>query len=444
MYCSHFNLKKKPFQLSSDNSFLWLGNTHAGALGFLKRGIDGPQRLLVLTGDIGTGKTTLIHELLHSLPRETAVAHITDPSIERHYFFLSIAQGLGFENVYQEGEEFAPVLTAFLDRRRQAREKCLIVIDEVHLIPERFLALLLSWSELAPDNTLTIILAGQLEFHGVMEKALGYSWQKQVDIHTMLSPLEEKQTREYILRRLELAGATQKIFTSGAFREVHSFSKGIPRRINIACDQAMIAAYAKDMQTVDGQTFQDAVGILKLPAPLPVSNPVSQAPQALHTGPLSRRRGKALSGLAAAMLLAVIAYTVYHRPPAPGVEETTASIPPVMTSAPGTISKEIEVLPLASKEDSPALPGKNAAGPDGVVDVGEFIKAVFLTGKSASMIQDPESPPRFEADKTPVPEIPEPRPTTAASLPPEPDPGPGASQPDTDAIIDWLIRKKSR
>ena len=113
MYCTHFNLKKKPFQLSSDNSFLWLGNTHARALDLLKRGIEGPEGLLILTGDIGTGKTTLIHELRHCLPQETAVAHITDPSIELHYLFLSIARALGFDELYREGEEFAPVRRLF-------------------------------------------------------------------------------------------------------------------------------------------------------------------------------------------------------------------------------------------------------------------------------------------------------------------------------------------
>ncbi len=123
MYCTHFNLKKKPFQLSADNSFLWLGNTHARALDLLKSGIDGAQRLMVLSGDIGTGKTTLIHELHHYLPQTTAVAHITDPSIERHYLFLSIAQGLGFDEFYGEGEKFAPVLWAFFKAPKPGPKK---------------------------------------------------------------------------------------------------------------------------------------------------------------------------------------------------------------------------------------------------------------------------------------------------------------------------------
>jgi len=175
------------------------------------------------------------------------------------------------------------------------------------------LALLSSWAKFAPEKTLTLILAGQLELHQVMEKTLGLSWQKQVDVYAMLSPLEEKQTRDYINRRLELAGATHKIFIPEAVREVHRYTKGIPRRINIACDQAMIAAYTKDMQTVDAQIFQEAVGILKLPqVPAVVSPPVSVS-QTQPTNPKPRRPKKILPIVAAAVLLIVIAYTFYPR-----------------------------------------------------------------------------------------------------------------------------------
>lgn len=397
MYCTHFNLKRKPFQLSSDNSFLWLGDTHARALDLLKRGIDGPQRLLVLTGDIGTGKTTLIHELRYHLPQTTAVVHITDPSIELHHLFLSIAQDLGFGELYGEGEEFESVLSDFLHHQHQARKKCLIIIDEAHLIPERFLALLPSWAKFAPDNTLTILLAGQLELRPVMEETLGRSWKEQVDVHAMLSPLEEKQTRDYINRRLGLAGATHKIFIPGAVREVHEYTKGIPRRINIACDQAMIAAYARDMQTVDAQTFQEAVGILELPQlPVAVSQPVP-APQTQLAPPRFRWPVRALPTLAAVVLLAVIVYTFYSR---------TLSVPtPAATAAhgdqPGVVARP-EAFQTESYE-----PVESQAAP---------LETSQVT--PASRHRDPE--PAHESVR-------------ASSV-----------QVDSDAIIDWLIREKSR
>ena len=451
MYCSHFNLKKKPFQLSADNSFLWLGNTHARALDLLKTGIDEAQRLMVLSGDIGTGKTTLIHELCHCLPQTTAVAHITDPSIERHYLFLSIAQGLGFDGLYGEGEKFAPVLWAFLKRQSQAQKKCLIIIDEAHLIPEQFLALLSSWAKFAPENTLTLILAGQLELHQVMEKTLGLSWQKQVGVHAMLSPLEERQTRDYINRRLELAGATHRIFMPDAVREVHRYTKGIPRRINIACDQAMIAAYTKDMQTVDAQIFQEAVGILKLPQVPAVVSPPVPVPQAQPTDPKPRRPKKILAILAAAVLLIVIAYSFYPR--ILSVPDQI-SLPPNKTPA---LQKGMVIVPTTPPPQAPPLePGqapqvpaeKTAAEYDRTPDMDEFIKEVFIMDKADSMARALDPFPRPSTHKAPAYETP------AAAVPPasrNQDPEPAydptqdpSAQPDPDAAIDWLIRKKSR
>ena len=459
MYCSHFNLKKKPFQLSADNSFLWLGNTHARALDLLKTGIDEAQRLMVLSGDIGTGKTTLIHELCHCLPQTTAVAHITDPSIERHYLFLSIAQGLGFDGLYGEGEKFAPVLWAFLKRQSQAQKKCLIIIDEAHLIPEQFLALLSSWAKFAPENTLTLILAGQLELHQVMEKTLGLSWQKQVDVHAMLSPLEEKQTRDYINRRLELAGATHKIFIPEAVREVHGYTKGIPRRINIACDQAMIAAYTKDLQTVDAQTFQEAVGILKLPqVPTAVSPPLP-VPQTHPTEPRPRRSKMILPTLAAAFLLAVLAYTFYPRilsvpdqtslPPSktPATQKGMVIVPAM--TVPSTAATAAPQAPPLEPGQAPQPPAeRNVAEHDRIPDMDEFIKEVFILDKADSMARAPDPFPRPSTHKAPVPETHAPAvPSASRNQDPEPvhDPSPDTSaQPDPDAAIDWLIRKKSR
>lgn len=445
MYCSHFNLKKKPFQLSSDNSFLWLGDTHARALGLLRHGTDSSQRLLVLTGDIGTGKTTLIHELCRHLPQTTAVAHITDPSVERHYLFLSIAQGLGFDAFHEKGREFDAVLSDFLTHLRPD-EKCLIIIDEAHLISERFLAQIPAWVKSAPDNTLTFILAGQLEFHQVMEETLGRSWQAQVDVHAMLSPLNEQQTRDYITRRLELAGARAPIFIPEAVREVHGYTKGIPRRINIACDQAMIAAFSKDMQTVDAQTFREAVGILELPGVPAVVLPA--VPEAQTRSERQRFRWQ-VALLPAVVLLVIIVYAFYSRtfsvpPPADKVApiaqpeavvrrdvpqaESSAS---VKSSAP---SIRFAQVPPAPAEQIPAKSRKTA-------DMDAFIEEVFMMHKSDIAAHDPDS-----SQRTPVPEMPAPVPAapSASGYQDSESDRTSAAQPDPDAVIDWLIRKKSR
>nr|WP_320194162.1 AAA family ATPase [uncultured Desulfobacter sp.] len=457
MYCSHFHLKKKPFQLSSDNSFLWLGETHARALDLLKQGIDGREQLLVLTGDIGTGKTTLIHELRHYLPQTTAVAHISDPSIELNYLYLAIAQGLGFDDLYKDGENFDPVLWAFLNRRRRAQKKCLIIIDEAHLIPEQFLVQLPSWTNFAPVDTLTILLAGQLELHQVMEKQLGLSWETKVDTHAMLSPLEEKQTRDYINRRLELAGAVHKIFVPGAVREVHGYTKGIPRRINIACDQAMIAAYSKEMQTVDAQIFQEAVGVLEVPQVRGSKTP--------SAAPGSRWRSKRLPTLAAAVLMAVIACTFYFRnffdpDTIPNLSINTPAEPtsPVIVKAvvvPNPVDSGgqrggAESVPRQETfQAAPQIPpepfGKIAAESVRSAEMDVLVNEDFMMHESDSIARGPDTSTQLTEHNAPAYETSTPPPVVPPiSARRDPDPGPASTaQPDPEAIIDWLIKEKS-
>nr|WP_319490830.1 AAA family ATPase [uncultured Desulfobacter sp.] len=460
MYCSHFNLKKKPFQLSTDNSFLWLGDTHARALGLLRHGIDSAQRLLVLTGDIGTGKTTLIHELSHFLPQTTAVAHITDPSIERHHLLLSIARDLGFGAFYEEGEEFDSVLSVFLSRR-SPEGKCLIIIDEAHLMSERFLSQIPAWAKSAPDNTLTFILAGQLEFHQVLEETLGRSWQAQVDVHAMLSPLDEQQTLDYINRRLELAGATAPIFIPETVREVHRYTKGIPRRINIACDQAMIAAFSKDMHTVDARTFREAVGILELPrVPAVVAPPVPDLQMPSLFQRVRRQATTVLPVLAAAVLLVVVAYTFHSRTfPVSTPAATAAHGQPPGTIVPKEVSQtepeshasvktptspvKPDPVPLVSPEQ---IPGKSKKA----ADMDAFVEEVFMMHKADIMAQAPDVSPRPTAHGAPAHEKPEPAPAVPSASGGQDSEsvhesvGSSSVQPEPDAVIDWLIREKSR
>jgi len=370
MYCRHFNLEEKPFQLSSDNRFLWMGKKHARALDGLTKGIERTASLLVLTGDVGTGKTTLLHEIIQTLSPDTAYAHITDPSLELHYLFTAIATGLGFQDLYQEGEKFAPILFSFLQKVEGQNRRALIIIDEVHLIPDRFLAELISWSRSASGGPLTILLAGQLEFHRTIEKSLGRSWKNHVDVHAMLTPLNEQETQTYINQRLALAGAQRRIFIVPAAQQAHIFSKGIPRLINIACDQAMTAAYAKDMKIIDIPTFQEAVGILELPhTPEPVLPKTIKKPLPEKTN----RSGRRLAGLTVAVFLGICFYYFYPQPPAkiptaqlPAVKTSIPSLPKPLPESKMADSKEIPdtisdpVQTHYAKADSPPLPIEDA------------------------------------------------------------------------------------
>jgi len=265
MYCQHFNLEKKPFQISSDNQFLWLGEKHASALEVLKQGISQNQGLMVLTGDVGTGKTTLINEIIHTLDAETRSVVIADPCFEMHHLFLTIAQAFGFEDQYQTKKKFSSEFASFLKRENAGGRKVLVIVDEALRIPERFLKEIISWSDFKLNHVLTVILAGQLEFHHVLETDMGQGWRDKIQTHASLEPLDENETKIYINKRLEFSGSKRKIFLISAIHEIHAYSKGFPRTINIACDQSLIAAFAKGMRLVDVPTFKEALGQLDLP-----------------------------------------------------------------------------------------------------------------------------------------------------------------------------------
>ena len=292
MYCKYFDLNKKPFQIRSDNTLFWPGKGYLRALDLLKRGIDGQQSLLLLTGDIGTGKTTLLNTLIASRDSRTRYVKIDDPDFELHALFSSIAKPLGFESLYNypkspkdngwvpsgsdassgsgassEPIKFSQAFRVYLKQAENNGYKVLFIVDECQRIPKRFLYEIVAWSAFGLSDVLTVILAGQLDALDPLEEFLGRSWADVLDLHVGLNPLTLEETRDYIEKRLEISGSRQSIFKTSAIKEIFKFSVGIPRTINIACDQALIQAFADDTKTVDAALFLEAVKPLKLPVP---------------------------------------------------------------------------------------------------------------------------------------------------------------------------------
>jgi general secretion pathway protein A len=333
MYRQHFNLEKKPFQISSDNQFLWLGEKHAAALEVLKQGIAQHQGLLILTGDVGTGKTTLVNEIIHTLDTETRSVVISDPCFEMHHLFLTIAQALGFEDQYQAQKNFSSEFASFLEIENAAGRKVLILVDEAQRIPEQFLKEIVSWSEFKLNRVLTVILAGQLEFQTVLGTILGQGWRDQIKTHAVLEPLNENETKTYINKRLEFSGSKRKIFLISAIHEIHVYSKGFPRTINIACDQALIAAFAKGMRLVDVPTFKEALGQLDLP----IIPPGGKRGQPEDTPPFQRPwfQKKSFIGGAVFVLICLFAGYLYTGDNGPFTFKRKFPVPPApMTPEP--------------------------------------------------------------------------------------------------------------
>jgi len=260
MYLAHFNLHEKPFQLNTDPRFLWLGLYHKEALATLRYGVLENKGLLLLTGDIGTGKTTLVSALVDQLGDESVVvAQLPDPGLTRREFFYLVSRKFGIDRSVHDKETFTDTFGEFLDDICTRNKKALLIIDESQIMNDRVLeeVRLLSNMECRHTKPLNIFLVGQNEFNQTLLKPANRALKERIAVNYNLKPLTEPETATYIAHRLQVAGAQKRIFTDDAVHEVHSFSSGAPRQINILCDLALVRGYAENAKILDSRMIEE-------------------------------------------------------------------------------------------------------------------------------------------------------------------------------------------
>ncbi|MGB5616713.1 MAG: AAA family ATPase, partial [Desulfobacterales bacterium] len=256
MYLAHFKLHEKPFQLNTDPRFLWLGQDHKEALATLRYGVLENKGLLLLTGEIGTGKTTLVSALVDQLGDESVVvAQLPDPGLTRREFFYLVSRKFGIDRPVRDKETFTDTFGEFLDAICTHNKKALLIIDEAQIMNSRVLqeVRLLSNLEYRHTKPLNIFLVGQTEFNQKLLQPENRAIKDRIAVNFNLKPLVEPETAAYIAYRLQVAGAKKKIFTDDAVREIQSFSKGSPRQINILCDLALVRGYAENAKILDNR-----------------------------------------------------------------------------------------------------------------------------------------------------------------------------------------------
>ncbi len=259
MYLSYYNLKAKPFQMSTDPEFLWLGEKHREALAILKYAILENKGVLALTGDVGTGKTTLINALLKSLGEDTITATIYDPRLEVLDFFNTVAAAFQIGKTFEGKGKFILQFMDFLIKAHERNQKVLLIIDEAQGINEDLLEELRLLSNLEAEYTrlLNIFFVGQNEFVDILQKYENRALRQRVTIRYHIDPLTLNETAAYIKYRLEVGGTEAPIFDSGAIDEIFFFSGGYPRLINIMCDHALLSGYVREVQVINADLIRE-------------------------------------------------------------------------------------------------------------------------------------------------------------------------------------------
>lgn len=281
MYLNHFNLTDKPFQITPDPRFLWLGEKHQEALATLRYGVLDCKGFLLLTGDVGTGKTTLIKALLNSLDNNTVVATVVDPNLEKLEFFNFLGRIFGLKEVFTKKVDFLSRFTQFLYGAYEEGKTVLLIIDEAQRLSKELLEeiRLLSNIEKQHKKLLNIFFVGQNEFNVLLMEDHSRALRQRITINYQIQPLTEAETAKYIDFRLRVAGTLQKIFDGKAIREVFKFSKGYPRLINIICDHALLTAFVRDINKVPPSVVKECAKELTLPGEKP-SEGIRMPPQA--------------------------------------------------------------------------------------------------------------------------------------------------------------------
>ena len=255
MYTSFFGLTEKPFAITPDPRYLYLSERHAEALAHLAYGIAEAGGFIQLTGEVGTGKTTVLRSLLQQLPPHCDVALILNPRVTPAEFLQCICDELHVQMPAAAAgsvKSLVDLLTHFLLDAHGRSRRVVLMVDEAQNLSTDVLeqVRLLTNLETATQKLLQILLIGQPELRAVLAQPELRQLAQRVTGRYHLEALKRPETIAYVRHRLRVAGATRDVFTSGALRELHRLSRGVPRIINVIADRALLGAYTREEHLV--------------------------------------------------------------------------------------------------------------------------------------------------------------------------------------------------
>ncbi len=266
MYLKYFSLTEQPFNMTPDPRFFYFSKKHEDALSNLLFGISERKGFITITGEIGTGKTTLCRLLLNRLDKKVKTSLIFNPNLTTIELLQAINQDFGIESKSISKKELVDALNAFLLGVLKRGDNAVLIIDEAqNLTPECLEEVrMLSNLETDRDKLLQIILVGQPELRKKLELERLKQLNQRIALRYHLEPFDLKEAKAYILHRLKIAGGDDKVFfTQQALDKVHEFSQGTPRLINLLCDKVLLAAFVADTKTVSNQIVDSAIKELR-------------------------------------------------------------------------------------------------------------------------------------------------------------------------------------
>jgi len=261
MYTKFYGLTRTPFEMTPDPDFLFLSMKHKEILASLIYGVQAGKGFILVVGDIGTGKTTLINTLLEKLDDRYLVLHLTNPQSNYAKIIEHLAKKMGFNYVNKNNIELAEYVKRGLIKFHRAGKRLVLIIDEAHLLSKDSLEdiRLLSNMATAEHHLIQIVLAGQIELYHKLRSESLKALRQRIVINRTLDPLDREEALEYISHRLRIAGRQSSIFTRSALRLIWQTSQGIPRVINHICDNSLLIGFAVQTRSIGKKIVREVI-----------------------------------------------------------------------------------------------------------------------------------------------------------------------------------------
>ena len=264
-YLEHFKLTEQPFRLTPDPDFLYWSKQHARAKAYMESTIWLADGFVVITGDIGTGKTTLLQSFLTELGDDVVYAVVSQTQLTPTQFLQAVLTEFGFKPFNKAKVELLDMLNMFLIEQYSNGKKVVLIVDEAQNLTRKVLEeiRLMSGIETHKEKVLRIILAGQPELKNSLDSPKLQQLMQRVRLRFHIGPLDSREMREYINHRLAVAGREAgDLFEDDSFDIIHRYTGGIPRLINTLCDTALLCAFADDKEFVTREDIMSAVAEL--------------------------------------------------------------------------------------------------------------------------------------------------------------------------------------